>query len=109
HPLGELVAGDKKDVVITPQLEGMPGHVAIYGWHRPDGKRIQPLYLGHRDSWVDYSHGVRLIQSWAQVNGASNTLQAALSQRGLAGLASDEGMIVTPRYPVPSRFSNDLA
>ena len=25
------------------------GKVAIYGWHKPDGKPIQPLYTGHMD------------------------------------------------------------
>jgi hypothetical protein len=29
------------------------GKVAIYGWHRPDGRPIQPLYAGHAASWVD--------------------------------------------------------
>ena len=48
HPLGTLVAGGKKDVVLTPQLAAKPGKVAIYGWHRVNGVAIQPLYLGHR-------------------------------------------------------------
>ena len=37
HPLGTLVAGDKKDIVLTPQHAAKPGKVAIYGWHRTNG------------------------------------------------------------------------
>src|SRR5262249_23857811 len=32
-PLGELVAGIKKDVVVTNRLAEKPNRVAIYGWH----------------------------------------------------------------------------
>jgi hypothetical protein len=57
EPLGALVAGHKKDVVVSE----VPGKVAIYGWHQPDAKAIQPLYLGHTEKWVDYSHGARFV------------------------------------------------
>ena len=59
EPLGALVAGHKKDVVPA----GVPGKVVIYGWHKSDGKPIQPLYLGHTENWVDYSHGVRFVHA----------------------------------------------
>ena len=59
--LGLLVAGIKKDVVLTNRLRERERRVAIYGWHKPDGKPIQPLYVGHSDSHVDYSHGIRLM------------------------------------------------
>jgi len=62
-PAGVLTAGHKKDVVDSPGLASNPGRVAIYGWHEPDGWPIQPLYLGHTDDWVDYSHGVRLVRA----------------------------------------------
>lgn len=42
-----LIAGIKKDVVSTAQLKTKPNKIAIYGWHRLDGKPIQPLYTGH--------------------------------------------------------------
>jgi hypothetical protein len=35
RPTG-LMAGHKKDVVVTNQLSGANGKVAIYGWHRLD-------------------------------------------------------------------------
>jgi len=58
-----LIAGIKKDVVISGKLsrDGRPNRVAIYGWHKPDGKPIQPLYTEHVSWWVDYSQGIRLI------------------------------------------------
>lgn len=59
EPLGALIAGHKKDVVPS----GLPGKVAIYGWHKPDSKPIQPLYTGHTENWVDYSHGARFVHA----------------------------------------------
>lgn len=58
-----LIAGIQKDIVQTERLKQYPNNdrVAIYGWHRLNGKPIQPLYLGHVWWYVDYSQGVRLI------------------------------------------------
>jgi hypothetical protein len=58
-----LIAGIKKDVVITGNIprDPKPNRVAIYGWHKTDGRPIQPLYTGHVDWYVDYSHGIRLV------------------------------------------------
>lgn len=91
HPLGALVAGDKKDVVLTQQLAAKPGKVAIYGWHRTNGVAIQPLYLGHADSWVDYSHGIRLVHKTAKLDGADKLVADILADARLCVLLSDEG------------------
>lgn len=58
-----LISGIKKDVVISGKLLQYPKNdrVAIYGWHKTDGNPIQPVYTGHVDWYVDYSHGIRLI------------------------------------------------
>ena len=98
HPLGTLVAGHKKDVVITPRLATSPGRVAIYGWHRPEGTPIQPLYLGHAATWADYSHGVRLVRSAMTVGGRATTVEAVLADPERCALLSDEGPIANPRY-----------
>ncbi len=103
HPLGVLVAGHKKDVVISQKLQASPGKVAIYGWHKPDGKAIQPLYAGHADTWADYSHGIRLVQLAMTVNGVSNTVPEVLTNPALAGLLSDEEPILKPEYPTTSQ------
>ncbi len=63
-----LIAGIQKDVVISGKISRDPipkafgtDRVAIYGWHKLDGKPIQPLYTGHIYWWVDYSQGIRLV------------------------------------------------
>jgi hypothetical protein len=98
-PLGSLVAGHKKDVVLANRLTNAPGKVAIFGWHRPDGSPIQPLYTGHADTWVDYSHGIRLVQATAEVNGKPRPLAEVLRDPKLATLLSDEGPLAMTRYP----------
>ncbi|NSW45189.1 MAG: T9SS type A sorting domain-containing protein [Bacteroidales bacterium] len=102
HPLGELVAGDKKDVIISNHIYGnpAPGRVVIYGWHYQNGTPIQPLYYGHEETYADYSHGIRLIQNELLVNGCMKTVQEILTSSTLNSLLSDEGSIATPRYPV---------
>ena len=101
HPAGTLVAGHKKDVVISNRLTNAPGKVAIYGWHQPDGKAIQPLYLGHTSAWVDYSHGIRLIATNVIVNGKASMLADVLRDKKFAALLSDEGAMAVTGYPLP--------
>ena len=98
HPLGALVAGQKKDVVIFARLGSMPGKVGIYGWHNPDRRPIQPLYTGHADTWADYSHGVRLVQSGMVANGKPATVSGVLSDPRFCSLLSDEGPFAVSRY-----------
>jgi len=86
---GALVAGHKKDVVQTPRLDTLPGRVAIYGWHRPDGRPIQPLYTGHASSHVDYSHGIRLVSRRVLVDGVPHDLDALLRTPSLAAAVRD--------------------
>lgn len=66
-----LIAGIKKDVVISGKVprDPKPDRVAIYGWHKMDGKAIQPLYTGHVNWYVDYSHGIRLVYRKVRVDG----------------------------------------
>ncbi len=101
-PLGSLVAGNKKDVVISNKIYtiDMKSRVVIYGWHKPDGKAIQPLYNGHTSDHVDYSHGIRLIQNKLWVNGKRSNLKNILQSEDLHPLLSDEGMIGKAYYPV---------
>ena len=66
-----LIAGIQKDVVISGKIsrDPKPDRVAIYGWHKTDGKPIQPLYTGHINWWVDYSQCIRLVWRKIKVNG----------------------------------------
>ncbi|OWK41592.1 hypothetical protein FRUB_03670 [Fimbriiglobus ruber] len=95
---GELVAGVKKDIVITNRLAEKSNRVAIYGWHKPDGKAIQPLTIVHRDTYVDYSHGVRLMSRTVTVDGKPRDVRHVLYAADLCSLLSDEGPILRPAY-----------
>ena len=98
-PLGALVAGHKKDVVISARLAGVTNKVAIYGWHQTNGLPIQPLYLGHVWSWVDYSQCIRLVSQSMLVNGERKSVAEVLADPKLCGLLSDEGVVTNARYP----------
>jgi hypothetical protein len=54
----KLVAGHKKDILQPLR----PGRVTIYGWHRLNGKPIQPVSDVHGEYYADYSHGLRLVR-----------------------------------------------
>ena len=91
--LGALMAGQKKDLVLTNRLLAKPGRVAIYGWHEGAGRPIQPLSTVHGARYADYSHGVRLVSAVAYVDGAARSLLDLLEDPRLAGRVSDEGPI----------------
>lgn len=96
--LGELVAGIKKDVVVSNRLAERPNRVAIYGWHKLDGKPIQPLTIVHVDWYVDYSHGVRLMRRAVVVDGQTRDVWHVLYSADLNPLLSDEGPVTRPTY-----------
>jgi hypothetical protein len=100
QPLGRLVAGHKKDVVLSNRLTNAPGKVAIYGWHQTNGVPIQPPYTGHTARWVDYSHGIRLVCGTAQLDGTNIPLASVMSAPALSELVSDEGPLAFTRYPI---------
>lgn len=91
EPLGALVSGDKKDLVLTDRLWRDPGRVAIYGWHRAWDQPIQPLSTVHGARYADYSHGVRLVSRTVYVNGAPRQIENVLSDPTLAPALSAEG------------------
>lgn len=74
-----LIAGHKKDVVITVALAKKDGKLALYGWHKPDGKPIQPVYTGHSSRYVDYSHGFRLVYGKVRINSKNMDYRDVLS------------------------------
>ena len=94
--LGELTAGDKKDLVLTNRLWQFPGRVAIYGWHRDVHDPIQPLSTVHGAFYADYSHGIRLVSDVILVNGQRRSIYDVLRDPSLAGILSSEGPIADP-------------
>lgn len=99
--LGVLVSGNKKDIIISNLIyrSPEPRRVIIYGWHDPIGKNIQPTYAGHSENYVDYSHGVRLIQSKVYVDDVEMQASQVLKSEEINSLLSDEGIIHKSYYP----------
>ncbi len=66
-----LIAGIKKDIISSadPKHLQRQDRVIIYGWHTPDGRPIQPVYSGHVNWYVDYSHGLRLVYNKGWMDG----------------------------------------
>lgn len=87
HPAA-LVAGIKKDLVISERLRKQPGRVAIYGWHRSNGSPIQPLSLVHGEEYADYSHGIRLVSRIAFLNGRPVALDKVMQDDDIAGIVT---------------------
>ncbi len=90
---GMLVAGHKKDLVLANRLSRNPGRVAIYGWHRTNGRAIQPLSTVHGAYYADYSHGVRLVSRTAYVNGNAVDLSELLTDERYATFLNGDGAL----------------
>lgn len=102
-PLSSLIAGHKKDIVITNRLTEVPEKLFIYGWHYPDDTPIQPLSGAHSINYVDYSHGVRLVNDEVLVDGAVKSIKSLLRDATLYKIFSDEqGAMTKVEYTVPS-------
>ncbi len=95
-----LLAGHKKDVVLTKQLVAHPKQVAIFGWFKSDGHPIQPLYLGHENAYADYSHGIRMVSRECILDGNLIDLAWLLQDPGLCAGVSDEGPLPLVRQPM---------
>ncbi|MGO9935920.1 MAG: hypothetical protein ACLPV8_29505 [Steroidobacteraceae bacterium] len=91
--LGALIAGDKKDLVLTNRLRNHLDRVAIYGWHATDAKPIQSLSTVHGWRYADYSHGARLISQRVFIDGKPGSIFDLLQDNRLARALSDEGVI----------------
>lgn len=104
-PLGSLVAGTKKDVIIDTRIylrrkPNVPRPVVIYGWHQLNGVPIQPVYNGHGETYADYSHGIRLVRKKALINGAEISLTDILADSLFSSMISDT-VVSQPYYPAP--------
>jgi len=102
--LGQLTAGIKKDVVLSNKIADpdRTHHVVIYGWHTLDGEPIQPLTNVHIDTYVDYSHGIRLLNSEIMIDGVPMEMTEVLTDLIRYRLISDEDdAMVRPGYETP--------
>lgn len=95
--LNGLIAGHKKDLVISTRLLKKPDRVAIYGWHSSNGNPIQPLSTVHHKDYADYSHGVRLVSNQAFLNEQPVLLSDLLQISEYAALINPlDGVIILP-------------
>ncbi len=100
HPLGQLVSGDQKDVVISNLIYNTANRVVIFGWYYTNGTYIQPMTNVHADTYMDYSHGIRLVQNNCTLNDSiPTTIQSVLEASTEDSILSDEGVIAQPWYP----------
>lgn len=96
---GLLIGGQKKDIVLTNQLLKHKGNVAIYGWHQKNGKPIQGLNaVDHSKSYVDYSHGVRLISRTCRVNGVEKDLLGVIQSDQYGSILTGDDPLKFVRY-----------
>jgi len=95
---GQLVAGIKKDVIISSVIAERPDRVVIYGWHKPDGNPIQPAYSGHVWWYVDYSHGIRFINNQVLLDGQPVLLTGILQDPVLFKIFSSEDTPMSRPY-----------
>ena len=95
HQNGMLLAGHKKDVVISNHLNSHQKNVVIYGWHdaRNGGKPIQGYGWGHENTYADYSHGIRLISNQVMIDGMPMNIKDVLADSTLSALLSKEGPV----------------
>ncbi|WP_421775036.1 hypothetical protein [Gracilimonas sp.] len=87
---GLLIAGHKKDLVVTNRLAERTGRVAIYGWHYAVDDPIQPVSTVHSEDYEDYSHGVRLLYPVAEVNGKIIELKKLINHPEWDGVFTKE-------------------
>lgn len=98
YEFGQFISGLKKDIVLTYKIMTLTEYernVAIYGWHHPDGRAQQPLFVRHGNFYVDYSHGVRLIYNKVKIDGVEYNIREILESPELYRLLSDEPMHLT--------------
>jgi len=105
-PLGSLISGHKKDVILSNQIATKPNKVFIYGWPYPNGEPIQPLYGGHINWYADYSHGIRVVLRQCLLNNTVINISEILKDPILFQLISDEAkaMAITRYDTSPSNY-----
>jgi hypothetical protein len=93
---GGIIAGQKKDVVLSNRLWTVKNRIAIYGWHKNNSTPIQPLSTVHGENYADYSHGIRLVRDSVLIMGSLRSVYDILSDNDLAPLLTYEGVMKSP-------------
>lgn len=94
YHFGQFISGLKKDLILTARIESdsqlYKDRIAIYGWHHPDGRPQQPVFIRHANFYSDYSHGARMIHRAILIDGKEHDLVEVMKDPVLFRLVSDE-------------------
>ena len=118
-----LIAGIKKDIVVSNKLAAKKGAVCIFGWHRLNGQPIQTISTKHEESYSDYSHGVRLVAPEMVLDGRTAKVQDVMRDPRVAAVLTggkswgqkhdspNDGVLQVVRYgaqqPAPNKVVID--
>lgn len=95
---GRLYAGDRKNVIIHRNSLANE-NVTIYGFYRADDTPWQNPYSGHDYAYSDYSHAVRLLGDYVEIDGQRFPLSQALRSETLGPLLTNDGPYPPDRLP----------
>ena len=105
-PLSAPIAGHKKDIIISNRIAQDRTKLYIYGWHYTSGTPIQSISGAHDVNYVDYSHGVRMINQEMLVDGKLTKVRDILRNTTKYALLSNEtGTMSQTEYTIdPSKL-----
>ena len=93
--LSAPIAGHKKDIIVSNRIAGESTKLFIYGWHYQTGSPIQSISGAHTLDYVDYSHGVRIVNQELLVDGVLTKVRDVLRDNVKYKLLSSESGIMT--------------
>jgi hypothetical protein len=101
-PIGTLISGHRKDVVISKGLHDHPDNVVIYAGLKSDGSwwQTRSNATSHSNRYVDYSHGFRFVRWDMRLDGEACDIRMVLRDPVLAPLLSADGPLPTLKYPL---------
>ena len=100
-PLSAPIAGHKKDIIITNRIATDNTKVYIYGWHYTSGTPIQSISGAHNSEYVDYSHGVRMVNQEMTVDGQLTKVRDVLrDSKKHVLLSAENGTMTRTEYSV---------
>jgi hypothetical protein len=106
RPRGQLVAGHKKEVIISPGMEAHLDRLYFCGFHHPSrrgpGNPNGFFQVGagpsiHPSTFADYAQGVRLVNPYMTIDGETKLIAEVLKDRSQCLMISS-GAIPRPRY-----------
>ena len=99
--LSAPIAGIKKDIIITNRIAADYTKLYIYGWHYQNGTPIQSISGAHNSEYVDYSHGVRIVNQEMSIDGKLTKVRDVLrDSKKYVLLSAETGAMTRTEYPL---------